>query len=116
MSGGVMRVAPIGLIGRRGDAGAVFQLAAESAALTHSHPSGFLSAGVAASIARLLVDGVNLDTQPRSYHGQGAIEKSCGHLLAFPCHEGTLEAVSGATALAAKGLNPNSFLGTDAEN
>ena len=57
-----MRVAPIGLIGPKGDAGAVFGLAAESAALTHGHPSGYLSAAVVASIVRLLVDGVELDT------------------------------------------------------
>lgn len=113
--GGVMRVAPIGLISPMGDAGAAFELAAESAALTHGHPSGYLSAGVAASIVRLLVDGVNLNTQPRSYHGRGAIEQSCGHLLAFPGHEETLAAVSGAVACAAKGLDKNSFLGTEAE-
>jgi ADP-ribosylglycohydrolase len=93
--GGAMRVAPLGLIGSGGDPESVFRTAAEAAALTHSHPSGYLSAGMVASLVHLLVDGVNLDT---------AIKQSCGHLRAFPAHEETLAAVAGAMALADKGL------------
>lgn len=44
-AGGIMRVAPIGLF-----ASATFSTAVEVAALTHSHPLGFLSAGVFAEI------------------------------------------------------------------
>lgn len=40
--GTVMRVAPVGLVARRGVA---FELGCETAALTHGHPSGILSAG-----------------------------------------------------------------------
>jgi ADP-ribosyl-[dinitrogen reductase] hydrolase len=112
--GGVMRVAPIGLIGPGADAHTVFRLAGEAAALTHGHPSGYLSAGVMASVVRLLVDGMNLDTRRRSFYSLGAIDQSCGNLLAFPGHEETLAAVNGAVALAARGLNHNAFLGTEA--
>ncbi len=102
--GGAMRVAPIGLIGARGDAAAVFRLAAEAAALTHGHPSGYLSAGMVASIVRLLADGTNLNARPRSYYGSGAIDQSCGILVGFRDHEETLAAVNGAVALASKGF------------
>jgi ADP-ribosyl-[dinitrogen reductase] hydrolase len=43
--GGVMRVAPIGLIGE-----SPFVLARDAAAITHGHPAGYLSAGVFALI------------------------------------------------------------------
>jgi ADP-ribosylglycohydrolase len=101
-----MRVAPIGLIGPKGDAGVVFRLAAEAAALTHGHPSGYLSAGMVASVVRLLIDGVELDA---------AIEHSCGYLLAFPGHEETLAAVNGAVVLAARGSHRYSRLQGHAE-
>ena len=104
--GGAMRVAPIGLIGPKNDTGVVFRLAAEAAALTHGHPSGYLSAGMVASVVRLLIDGVELDT---------AIEHSCGYLLAFPGHEETLAAVNGAVALAARGSHRHSRLQAHAE-
>src|SRR5439155_26537181 len=45
---------------------------------------------------RLLVDGTNLDTRPRSYSDHGAIDQSCGILLTHPGHEETLAAVNGA--------------------
>lgn len=54
--GGAMRVAPIGWIGPGVDADTVFQLAADVAALTHGHPSGYLSAGMVAAMMYLLID------------------------------------------------------------
>jgi len=54
--GGVMRVAPAGLV----DDADPFQLGADLAALTHGHPSGFLSAGALALILDRLVHGVSL--------------------------------------------------------
>lgn len=53
--GGVMRVAPIGLI-----ADDAFNLAMDAAAITHGHPTGYLSAGVLALIIRQIVDGKGL--------------------------------------------------------
>ena len=46
--GGVMRVAPIGLVPNGFKPEQTFQLAAEAAACTHGHPSGYLSAGAMA--------------------------------------------------------------------
>ena len=50
-----MRVAPVGLVGHDCMAGPVFHLGAESAALTHGHPSGYLSAGVMAALIHSLL-------------------------------------------------------------
>jgi ADP-ribosylglycohydrolase len=54
--GGVMRVAPVGLFASAfGTDDFVFDLASDAAALTHGHPSGFLSAGyLAVTVAALL--------------------------------------------------------------
>ena len=87
-------------------------LTSSAAALTHGHPSGYLSAGMVASLVYLLVDGVSL-VGPGAFHGSGAINRSCGILQAFPGHEETLAAVNSAVALARKGLHQDSFLGTE---
>jgi ADP-ribosylglycohydrolase len=50
--GGVMRVAPLGLV-RDFEPTKVAELAARAAALTHGHPSGYLSAAAMAAIVRL---------------------------------------------------------------
>jgi ADP-ribosylglycohydrolase len=50
--GGVMRTAPIGLVSRW-DAPTAFRVGAEAAAITHGHPSGYLSGGAMAAIVRL---------------------------------------------------------------
>lgn len=54
-AGGVVRVAPIGLFAPAiGDDASVFRMAANAAALTHGHPTGFLTAGyLAVTIAAL---------------------------------------------------------------
>ncbi|AYG95653.1 ADP-ribosyl-(dinitrogen reductase) hydrolase [Brevundimonas naejangsanensis] len=57
--GGVMRVAPIGLR-RDWTEGQVFELAARAAAITHGHPTGYLSAAAAAVMVRVMVDGRGL--------------------------------------------------------
>jgi ADP-ribosylglycohydrolase len=56
--GGVMRVAPIGLLSRSPES--AFELACETAATTHGHPGGWLPAGVLAAAIRCLVDGAAL--------------------------------------------------------
>jgi ADP-ribosyl-[dinitrogen reductase] hydrolase len=90
--GGVMRVAPIGLFPDRYDAEQSFHLGAEAAALTHGHPSGYLSAGVLAAIVRHLIDGADL---VESTH------RAIAFLPAWHGHGETLSAVEGALALAA---------------
>lgn len=57
--GGVMRVAPIGLVAT--SPAEAFQLGVAAAAITHSHPSGYFSAGCLAAIIRLLLDGHALE-------------------------------------------------------
>ncbi len=55
---GLMRVAPAGLFCATDIS---FDLGAEIAALTHGHPSGYLSAGALAYLLTLIIDGWQLD-------------------------------------------------------
>jgi len=56
--GGVMRVAPVGLLQSVENA---FQLGCELAAITHGHPSGYLSAGCLSQIIHDLIHGSSLE-------------------------------------------------------
>jgi ADP-ribosyl-[dinitrogen reductase] hydrolase len=87
--GGVMRVAPIGLftILRSEEA---FRLGAAAAALTHGHPSGYLSAGTMATLVRRLIDGTSLTK---------AVEGSCVILSGYPNYHETLAAIRQALTL-----------------
>ena len=59
--GGVMRVAPIGLFLHMGH-GEVFRKGCESAAITHGHPTGYLTAGVLAElIAGIVREGLSVE-------------------------------------------------------
>jgi ADP-ribosylglycohydrolase len=86
--GGVMRTAPIGLV-RGVTADRAFSLASRAAALTHGHPSGYLSAGALASMICDLVSGVDL---PESLEGMRA------RIRRQPSHEETLSALDNAVA------------------
>jgi ADP-ribosyl-[dinitrogen reductase] hydrolase len=86
--GGVMRVAPIGLV-RQLSPEEAFRLAAEAAALTHGHVSGYLSAGMMAAILRHLMDVADI---------LGAIESSLSILATYPGHDETTAAVRNALA------------------
>ena len=57
--GGVMRVAPIGLM-REFTVGQAFVLGARAAAQTHGHADGYLPAGVMAALVHGLVEGMDL--------------------------------------------------------
>ncbi len=60
--GGLMRVAPIGIVGSRfASPTLTFDLARRSAALTHGHPSGQYPCGVFAVLIQELCDGATLD-------------------------------------------------------
>lgn len=59
--GGVMRIAPIGLLVEK-DASWVFESACGAAALTHGHPSGWLASGAFARIVHALAKGKSLNT------------------------------------------------------
>ena len=56
--GGVMRVAPVGLVAE--DEEQAFSLGCEAAAITHGHPSGYYSAGCFAAIIYHLASGRSL--------------------------------------------------------
>jgi len=56
--GGVMRVAPVGLM--ETDPEWVFEMACDIAAITHGHPSGYLAAGTFAALICTLKDGMEI--------------------------------------------------------
>jgi ADP-ribosylglycohydrolase len=96
--GGVMRAAPAGLLGPRFPLDP-FGLGCEVAALTHGHPTGYLTAGVlAAVIASIVWSGSTLDV---------ALDVATSRLRQEPGHEETLEAIAAARRLAAaSGTSP----------
>lgn len=87
--GGVMRVAPIGLIGYQYP-DLTFKSAVDAAALTHGHPSGYLSAGFLGSLIAYLVQGEDLPT---------AIDRSIEILMVWPKHEECLSIVEKALGM-----------------
>lgn len=89
--GGVMRVAPIGMVF---SGAAAFEQAVAAAALTHGHPSGYLPAGVFAQIVAGIVQGKDI--------AQAAAE-ALTTLARWPGHDDTLNAVQMALESAAKG-------------
>lgn len=86
--GGVMRVAPVGLLETIEDP---FAVAADAAALTHGHPSGYLSAGVLAHAIRQLLAGATMSA---------AIDDSIVRLCTEPGHHETLDALFAAKKIA----------------
>lgn len=89
--GGVMRVAPVGLLAARDRA---FDMGCELAAITHGHPSGYLAAGALSLIVALLRDGAGLEE---------AIDAALEALRAEPDSDECIHAVEAARALAASG-------------
>lgn len=92
--GGIMRVAPVGLYFWK-DPEKAFRVGADSAAITHSHPSGFLSAGTFAALMALLVEGENL---------QPAALDALEILRSYPQHQEVLASVDRALEMQAEGL------------
>jgi len=84
--GGAMRSAPAGLF-RLFDPRQAFELGARSAAITHGHPSGYLSAGMVSAIVRCLMNGMDI---------HAATEESLQILKGWEGHEETLHAVTKA--------------------
>jgi ADP-ribosylglycohydrolase len=94
--GGVMRVAPIGLYFWQ-DPEKAFRIGADAAALTHSHVSGFLSAGYFSALIAFLVAGEPLEP---------AAIKSLEILKTYPGHNETLFHLDRALEMHAGGLKP----------
>ncbi|MBE1580803.1 ADP-ribosylglycohydrolase family protein [Amycolatopsis roodepoortensis] len=90
--GGIMRAAPVALWSD--DLAEVFRLGAESAALTHGHPSGYLSSGAFAVIVRELLVGKPL---------LDAVATARAELEKYQGHEEQSVALDQALALAEEG-------------
>jgi ADP-ribosyl-[dinitrogen reductase] hydrolase len=89
--GGVMRTAPIGLI-RYWDAKTTFDVGASASAITHGHPSGFLSGGAMAMMVRVLLNGDDLSEAARQavemlQHQEGSEETAQAITLALQLAE-----------------------------
>jgi ADP-ribosylglycohydrolase len=81
--GGVMRVAPVGLV-RHADP---FALGCEVAAITHGHPSGYLTAGALALMVARIMEGASL---------RGAVDSALARLDAEEGHEESSRAIRAA--------------------
>lgn len=62
--GGVIRVAPIGLV-RRWAPSQCFEIGEAAAALTHGHPTGYLSSGAFAAMIRCVLEGAEIAAAAR---------------------------------------------------
>lgn len=88
--GGVMRVAPVSLVFSGGMA---FLEGARSAAITHGHPSGYLSAGFLAELISHILNGKMFPE---------AIKMSKESLITYDSHQETLMSIDFAEDLAKK--------------
>jgi ADP-ribosylglycohydrolase len=91
--GGVMRVAPVGLFVP--DPAESFALASELAALTHGHPSGWISAGAFGAMISCIVDGASV---------RDAVADGLSRARARRGHEETTAALHAAIDLACDGM------------
>ena len=98
--GGVMRAAPVGLFCSRQNA---FKIGAECGALTHGHPSGYLSAGVLAHMIACIIEGVHLED---------AVSDSLAELLKYNGHEECYNLIRKAVELSQNDTEPQSALST----
>ncbi len=89
--GGVMRIAPVGLALSAADP---FRLGCELAALTHGHPTGYLTAGFLALVIRDLAMGATLEA---------AVHEALEELVRWPSHEECEHAVRAALEQARAG-------------
>ena len=103
--GGVMRMAPVGLMTWRKDEGwrnadSAFLLGTELAAYTHGHPTGALTGGVLAVLVMALVDGASL---------QEAVAVAKDLLKKVTTENGISDYYNGARAVCQK---PNAYMET----
>jgi len=89
--GGVMRTAPVGLFLHHKPEYA-FRIGAEIAAITHGHPSGYLSAGALSAIIAELINGKTILESAKS---------AMRMLATYESHRETLTAMANAIKLAA---------------
>jgi ADP-ribosylglycohydrolase len=91
--GGVMRVAPAGLFYTKEDA---FRRGVEFAAITHGHPSGYLSAGALAYIIASIISGEEIEA---------AVEGALSELSKHRGHEECSEVLQNALDLSKKSIH-----------
>jgi len=91
--GGVMRVAPAGLFYRKESA---FRMAADFAALTHGHPSGYLAAGALAYMIASIIEGQGIET---------AVKNTLIELKSHENHEECTQRLNQALELSKSGLS-----------
>jgi ADP-ribosylglycohydrolase len=96
--GGVMRVAPVGLFYPKENA---FNMAVEFAALTHGHPSGYLSAGALAYIIASIIEGQDIET---------AVKNSINELEDHDSHEECIQSLKKALKLSKSSLSDISVI------
>ena len=89
--GGVMRVAPIGVICPPEEA---FRIGVETASITHGHPAGYYSAGALAMIISLIMHG---------YSMEDAVKEAIDFLKARDHEKGTLRCLETAYSLSQEG-------------
>ncbi len=95
-AGGIMRAAPAGLVLTSDGA---FTWGCDIAALTHTHPSGYLPAGFLAGMVDLAIHRYDLET---------SVQALSAELIDWPDHEETLAAVH--SALEAVGTDAPDFV------
>lgn len=95
--GGVMRVAPAGLM-YKNNPELAFKVGAECAALTHSHPRGYLPAGVLSEMIAHIVNGKNVD---------GAVNETLKTLKKYDGHEPVTALLEKAQKLAKSDIKPS---------
>jgi ADP-ribosylglycohydrolase len=87
--GGLMRIAPVGLF--FDDAQTAFDMGCAIAAITHGHPTGYLSAGAFAAMIRLVLEGNSL---------AASVETAMSLLKRKRLHQECLEALERAASSA----------------
>jgi len=92
-----MTIAPMGLFPEKWNADQAFELAMRAAAITHTHPTGYLAAGSLAAMICFLIQGKDISE---------AIEEMTSILKNYPRHEETLEKIKQAIQLSSSELNP----------
>ena len=97
--GTIMRMAPVGLM-KPGENKSAFKMGCELSAITHGHPSGYLSGGFLASMISDLAVGSSLVE---------SIQHARNILKTWKDHDETLQAVDGALDLFKKTKNNKQY-------
>ena len=98
--GGIMRVAPVGLFFYN-EPDIAFRIGAESSAITHGHPTGYLTAGAFAVIIGELVNDKTIEE---------SVDTAIGILKQYRSNEETIRALERAVGFAHSSERPESAI------